>query len=367
MEDLSNNLLKALDLDPVCKEANFIRVDDLPPGAPTPFVRIPSENVQRIPDLAKLYYPMSAVAERLLPTPNYFDPGPSSSAGSLRTVDDDEPGITHCVDQWVFKKSKSGHIDFAREELKSTVDGRRLQLRLLEELRRDSKLPADKYSVKLAAEPGPGVAQSERHQLKTMFVSMANSERQVGAATMKFLKTAAEEYEKHLPDLLASIGRSDLQRPGSRLWSDIVKEADAASPDVRLIGEGFGATRPEAFIKSGVSYTAEHYEHLGSSSINIYPLQTPPELRPKPGQIKNANEWRGWLLSDIMKVHGFNRRQLHDYYTEELDGDDMALVRWLVRTVPTYRTTQYEGDVIVTTHLGSHDVSYCGRPSFQVQ
>ncbi len=78
--------------------------------------------------------------------------------------------------------------------------------------------------------------------------------------------------------------------------------------------------------------------------------------------------WRGWLLDDLKKA-GFEPPNRHGFYNKfhELGDDEFAMARYLIeKNVPTYYARQYEGDAVVSTCHGSHDVMYVGGPSYQV-
>jgi len=150
-----------------------------------------------------------------------------------------------------------------------------------------------------------------------------------------------------------------------------------------VVGQGFGALRPEAFVKTGLCVTLEHHEHLGSTSVNVVPRQRPGEAE-DPSLRHPANLWRGWLLEDLgnaiapllppaarnrVKARGkFTRADFHAFYTANWKYRDLEFSRYLIETlkVPTFFLIQEEGDMVMKTHRGSHDVVYFGGPSYQV-
>ena len=64
----------------------------------------------------------------------------------------------------------------------------------------------------------------------------------------------------------------------------------------------------------------------------------------------------------------WNRARVHLRFITKFGADEGRLVDFFVNTLKltTYVAYQYEGDIIVSTDHGSHDVLYVGCPSYQV-
>ena len=72
---------------------------------------------------------------------------------------------------------------------------------------------------------------------------------------------------------------------------------------------------------------------------------------------------------DDLQHAGFDPPNRRGFYNKfhELGSDEFAMARYLIeKKVPTYYARQYEGDAVVSTCHGSHDVVYVGGPSYQV-
>lgn len=343
------------------------------------------------------------VVESLVPTSALGYGGvlePSSSSGEVPQAskkarldlpeieDDDEvPGVTHRVQHWVINRSSgtearpsSGTSQVGppseppflrvdeRDGWKSSVQGRQKQAQLLQTFKKDAALPLSRFN------PDGGS--------KSVFLPLLNSDKHVDPSVLEGWKRLAREVDSKAGDVL----RGTKQLPPDFVrWSDIIENKGGASGELPkdFVAEGFGWQRPEAFVKSGLCVTLEHHEHLGSTSINIFPHQRVPDPLAGPGSTppSGKNLWRGWLLEEIfvrLVAHnvvdpedfpqGFDRKAYHDFYLDNFAGRDLELSKYLIETleVPTYYVIQEEGDLVMTTHHGSHDVVYAGGPSYQV-
>ena len=130
--------------------------------------------------------------------------------------------------------------------------------------------------------------------------------------------------------------------------------------------------------------SAEHMELMASWSINVYPVQTlavPESSGTAKGPVAI---WRGWSNTELEKIPVmkkgkivkdkdgkpvfWNRARVHLLFVTKFRADESRLVDFFMNTLKltTYVAHQYEGDIIVSTDHGSHDVLYVGCPSYQV-
>ena len=138
-------------------------------------------------------------------------------------------------------------------------------------------------------------------------------------------------------------------------------------------------------------------EIMASWSVNFFANQTPPTTRKAfkafSKKIKNlvkkvfksVNVWRAFRVSDLAKhflqdKNGqdvldkdgkkipLTRAHIAKIFIEDFNGSDEKLFKFFTETLKLhcYVAFQYEGDTIVTTHFGFHDVMYFGGPSYQV-
>jgi hypothetical protein len=286
----------------------------------------------------------------------------------LSLVDDDEvDGITHRIQHWSLGDDK---VPFYRvDEIKawkSTREGRLRQVDLLKQFKEDAKLPSHRFNIHSGD--------------KSVFLPLLNSTSHVSASVLQSWRTLAVDVETKATQVLRGVG---LLPEDFVKWSDIIKNFGGGAGELSsdFVGEGFSALRPEAFVKTGLCVTLEHHEHLGSTSINVFPpqglLSAASDAGPQPPRARNL--WRGWILADIeaaLKSAGFvpeeeepfTRAHFHNFYVDNWSGRDLEFSKFLIEElkVPTFFVVQEEGDLVMTTHHGSHDVVYTGGPSYQV-
>ncbi len=318
---------------------------------------------------------------------------------SLTEEFDEDEGVTHRVQNWELVADDGGKLKLVRkdetEEWTKSTEGKAMQRQLLSSFKQAASQP------------------DERVRLNTksaVFIPLINNTSHVPQHVIDSWVELAEKFEDEAFTILRDCNQLP---PDFHSWTDIINR-NALPPSI--VGEGFSALRPEAFVKGTLSFTLEHMEHFGSTSVNIYPLQhrrpsgtpalsplssssssissssafgTPhiavpsaipfPPSTPSRFRFRSRNLWRGWLMSDVatafltgcaqFKNHKrFTRRDLHNFYVDNFLGDEFGLTQYIIDVlkVPTYYVFQEEGDVVMTTHLGSHDVVYVGGPSFQV-
>ena len=240
------------------------------------------------------------------------------------------------------------------------------QVDLLKKFKDDARAPLSRFDIQGGS--------------KSVFLPLLNSEKHVPRPILESWRCLAANIETKATQVLRGVGLlpEDFVR-----WTDIIKNVGGGSGQLSedFVGEGFGALRPEAFVKTGLCVTLEHHEHLGSTSINVFPHQGLPLVTKSSGPQLEApparNLWRGWLLADIgssLKSAGFipeepfTRSSFHNFYIDNWVGKDLEFSKFLIEEikVPTYFVIQEEGDMVMTTHHGSHDVVYAGGPSYQV-
>ena len=141
-------------------------------------------------------------------------------------------------------------------------------------------------------------------------------------------------------------------------------------------------------------------EILASWSVNYYANQTPPTVREAYAEFKkqakrffdSVNIWRAirdsdlsqhFALSNVKGSDGkyiplkdpitgknipLNRAHLSRMFIELFDSSELQLYKYLTEelNLHVFVALPYEGDTIVTSHHGFHDVMYLGGPSYQV-
>ena len=333
--------------------------------------------------LIKNAIPVKTLVDSLIETENYVRAQPVSSPPSKRAKvegtrgaaaspllqdfeDDDLPGVTHRVQHWIKGDDEKPFVQLDKEESwKRTPAGRLRQAELLRSFKEDASRPAARFS------PQGGE--------KSVFLPLLHSVNHLrDPAVPNNWRELAAEVETRASDVLRGLS---LLPEDFVTWTDVIKNAGAGGGILpsHYISDGFGSQRPEIFVKSGLCVTLEHHEHMGSSSINIFPPQRPAEeLQEGSGSPPSRNLWRGWLLSDLERKlkdakfvpekEKFTRASFHNYYCDHWAGKDLELSKFLVEVlkVPTFFVIQEEGDMVVTTQYGSHDVIYAGGPSYQV-
>ncbi len=354
-------------------------------GRPVPFFLI--KNYQARLDLKVAALPVAKVVSSLKETPGYPPElekrHPGTTEGVPRGIkrprqaladveDDDLEGVTHRIQHWIHGSDETPFIRLDEEKVnwRWSSQGQLQQASLLKKFKSDAQLPLDKY-----------VAFDPNFTAKSVFLPLLNSTNHVGQEVLDNWREMAAEVESKAVEVLRG---ARLLEEDFLLWSDLIKNAGSKTGELPfdVVGEGFGALRPEAFVKTGLCVTLEHHEHLGSTSVNVFPCQRPGEVA-DPSLRRPANLWRGWLLEDLgkaiapllppaardrLKDQSFSRADFHAYYTAKWRYRDLEFSRYLIETlkVPTFFLIQEEGDMVMTTHLGSHDVVYFGGPSYQV-
>ena len=275
-------------------------------------------------------------------------------------IDDDTPGVTHRVMHWQLDEATAVPKNVTdAEKWTSSPGGRTKQDALLKTFKTEAARQFNRVSV--------------NNGRTALFLSLLNNTTHVPPAILDNWVEMAQEFERHAPQLLRD---RSLLLPDFVRWTDLIENKGGGGVIPKsFIGEGFGALRPEAFVKSGFSMTLEHMEHLGSTSINLYPTQHVGYEYP---EFRSKSLWRGWLMEDIkvaMNKHlkhspdtPFTRYDLHRHYVDYFIGKDFEMTRFFIEglKIPTYYVIQEEGDAVMTTHLGAHDVLYVGGPSYQV-
>ncbi len=308
-------------------------------------------------------------------------PGPRTGQKKMKMkkIGEDAPGVTHQVQHWALQLDGQKLIRRDEEERWcESAEGRSRQQHLLSAFKQAATQPVDRLPL---------------NKNSAIFIPLINSTLHVPQRALDSWVTLAQDFEVLAPRILREC---NLLPPDFCRWTDII--TDNILPST-LVGEGFSALRPEAFVKSTLSYTTEHMEHFGSTSVNLYPLQ---HLRssassssssssssassssaipttPTSSRFRSRNLWRGWLMADVDKAFRervpefkdkprVTRRDLQNFYVDHFLDQEFEMARWFVEElkVPTFFVFQEEGDVVMTTHLGSHDVVYVGGPSYQV-
>ena len=340
-------------------------------GRPVPFFLV-KDYAQSLKLQARAFY-SATVIESLIETKDYV-PIPTDDpllvvigkkkkkidAKLTQRVDDDVPGVTHRVMHWQLDEPTTlPKCPTETESWTSTPVGRMKQDALLQTFKAEAALFFNRVSI--------------NNGQTALFLPLLNNANQFPQTVVDNWIELAQEFEHHAPQLLRD---TNLLQPDFVRWTDIIENKGGSGVIPKsFIGEGFSALRPEVFVKSGFSVTLEHMEHLASTSINLYPKQQVGNLYPK---FRSQSLWRGWLMEDIkvaMNKHlkqspdtPFNRQHLHRYYIDHYFNNDFDMMRFFVETlhIPTYYVIQEEGDAVITTHFGAHDVICVGGPSYQV-